>query len=152
MALPLSTLITPHFEYRELVTTARRDLLAQNAAEGEQHLTSLEALCWFLEKVREHFGRPVIVHSAFRCKTLNSSIPGASRVSQHMKGQAADFHVSGVGLEEAWTWIRDESDLPFGQLILEGRAGIGEWGWIHLSLGEPWRPAARCRQAFKLEV
>ena len=60
-----------------------------------------------------------------------------------MLGQAADFHVAGPGLTEAWERIAD-SGVDFGQLILEGWAA-GEPSWIHLStVGQ--RSPSRCGQ------
>jgi zinc D-Ala-D-Ala carboxypeptidase len=144
--------LTPHFTLRELAVTTHREFLEENVAGAEGQVETLRKVCEMLEVVRAHYDAPVSVHSGYRCLALNASIPGASSTSQHMKGEAADFHVYGEPLLDVWTWIKDESGLPYGQLILEGRAAAGQWGWIHLSLGEPWRPVRRCRQAFKVKV
>jgi uncharacterized protein YcbK (DUF882 family) len=48
-----------------------------------------------LEKVREHFGKPVTVTSGVRCSTHNARVGGVSN-SQHVYKTAADFVVSGV--------------------------------------------------------
>lgn len=48
-----------------------------------------------LQKVREHFGRPVIITSAYRTPSYNKKIGGTSN-SRHITGEAADFVVSGV--------------------------------------------------------
>ena len=45
-----------------------------------------------LEAVRRHFGRPVIVTSAARCREHNASVGGAPQ-SQHLYGRAADIKV-----------------------------------------------------------
>lgn len=45
-----------------------------------------------LEAVRRHFGRPVIVTSAARCRQHNADVGGASQ-SQHLLGRAADIKV-----------------------------------------------------------
>ena len=47
-----------------------------------------------------------------------------------------------------YEWIWKKSDLPFGQLILEGYVQNVP-RWIHLSLGEPYRDKIRCRDVKK---
>ena len=75
---------------------------------------------------------------------MNTAV-GGSKTSQHMSGQAADIVVPGVALEVVFSWIVKESGIPFGQAILEGPGG--KVSWIHVSLGEPFRPLAKSRQA-----
>lgn len=52
-------------------------------------------LAEYLQKIRDHFGQPVTINSAYRCSKYNKSIGGASK-SKHLYGQAADIKVSGV--------------------------------------------------------
>lgn len=47
-----------------------------------------------LEAVRHHFGAPVTVTSAARCRKHNANVGGASN-SQHLVGRAADIQVKG---------------------------------------------------------
>ena len=57
---------------------------------------NLRKLCiGTLEPLREKLKQPVVITSGFRCQQLNEIIVHASRKSQHMSGQAADFWVSG---------------------------------------------------------
>lgn len=48
-----------------------------------------------LQSIRSHFKKPVIITSAYRTTTYNTSI-GGSKGSLHTKGQAADIQISGV--------------------------------------------------------
>lgn len=48
-----------------------------------------------VQKIREHFGKPIIVSSGYRCPVHNKSVNGATS-SRHMKGQAADVYIEGV--------------------------------------------------------
>lgn len=48
-----------------------------------------------LEKVRERFGRPVIVHCGCRCLDKNKSV-GSKDTSKHIRGIACDFHIDSV--------------------------------------------------------
>ena len=138
--------LTKHFRLSELVKTEVRALQELNRKQAEQHLPALQALAKLLEEVRDLLGdRPIVVHSGYRCPELNSRI-GGSPSSQHLKGEAADFHVVGMDLRDAFDLIR-RSSIPYGQVILEDGDGDGEPSWIHLSLGPPWRTEARSRQA-----
>lgn len=49
----------------------------------------------YLQKIREHFGKPITITSGYRCQKHNKNIGGATG-SYHTKGQAADIIVSGV--------------------------------------------------------
>lgn len=48
-----------------------------------------------LQAVRDYFGRPIIIHSAYRTPTWNKHVGGATS-SQHVVGTAVDFHVENV--------------------------------------------------------
>lgn len=143
--LDLRQRLAPNFTLAEFVRTNHRSLYEANAAEALGYLEPLRETAAMLQLIRNRFGRPVILHSGFRGEALNTAIGGSS-TSQHRKGEAADFHVHGVGLYEVFAWVRDESGLPYGQLILEGSIP-DQPTWLHLSLGEPWRALDRCRQA-----
>lgn len=54
-----------------------------------------EDLVKYLQKIRDHFGKPVSISSGYRCATHNKNIGGATN-SRHSKGQAADIYISGV--------------------------------------------------------
>ena len=53
------------------------------------------ALVNLLQKIRNHFGKAVIINSAYRTEAHNKSIGGAT-YSQHKYGLAADIHINGV--------------------------------------------------------
>ena len=48
-----------------------------------------------LERIREHFKKPVYINSAYRNPAYNAMIGGAKN-SMHMYGMAADIHINGV--------------------------------------------------------
>ena len=48
-----------------------------------------------LQKIREHFGKPVTITSAYRTPTRNKEA-GGTTYSQHLYGKAADIKISGV--------------------------------------------------------
>ena len=139
-----STKLAPNFTFGELTSTSQSSLLAENREEALQFIEAGKALAAMMQVVRDHFKKPVIIHSAFRGPALNTAI-GGSKTSQHMKFEACDFHVEGETLQVVFDWIRKHSGLKYGQVILEGRQP-GKPTWVHLSLGEPWREASKCRQ------
>lgn len=53
------------------------------------------ALVEHLQKIRTHFGVPVVINSAYRCEKHNKAVGGAAN-SYHTKGMAADIVVTGV--------------------------------------------------------
>ena len=48
-----------------------------------------------LQKIRTHYGKPMIITSALRCPYENSRVGGVAN-SGHLKGYAADFYMQGV--------------------------------------------------------
>ena len=48
-----------------------------------------------LQKIRDHFAKPVIITSAYRNDTFNKKVGGAD-FSQHKYGMAADININGV--------------------------------------------------------
>lgn len=53
------------------------------------------ALVEILQKIRDHFGVPITINSAYRTPEYNKKI-GGSIYSQHQYGKAADIVVKGV--------------------------------------------------------
>lgn len=53
----------------------------------------------YLQQIREHFGKPVIINSAYRCAIHNRAVGGTSN-SYHAKGQAADIRIAGAAPSE----------------------------------------------------
>lgn len=95
------------------------------------HIDNLKLLAEnILQPIRDKFG-PFIVSSGYRSPELCLAI-GSTVKSQHAKGQAADFEVSGIDNYDLARWI--ESNLPFDQLILECyKSGDKNSGWVHCS-------------------
>ncbi len=152
-------LLTPHFTLAELTVTTRTDTgdvdkdgdTAERIPNAPNPLqrAALVDVCRLLEIVRAHFGAPVVVHSGFRSPAVNAAV-GGSPTSQHMRGEAADFHVAGVDLETVWRWIAVESGMRFGQLILEGRDPARPT-WIHLSI-RGTRAPERCQEVMRWDA
>ena len=53
----------------------------------------------FLQKIRNHFNKPIVINSGYRCAVHNNRVGGA-RYSKHIQGKAADIAVKGVKPKE----------------------------------------------------
>ncbi len=61
-------------------------------------------LITYLDEMRKHFKKPVVITSGIRCKEYNNSLPGSSKSSQHLKGNAADVYIKGVDPKDIHLW------------------------------------------------
>ena len=68
------------------------------------------------DRVRGHFGSPVIVSSGVRCATHNANVGGAS-ASRHMSGKAMDFTVRGKKASEVLAYVQTQSDVRYAYAI-----------------------------------
>lgn len=87
-------ILTPHFTLQEMTEsqTAKKHDIAN--VPPPEAVENLRRLCvGTLEPLREKLQQPVVITSGYRCQQLNEIIVHASRKSQHMAGQAADFQV-----------------------------------------------------------
>lgn len=119
--------LSKFFTYGEMTRSQTAVRYGIDNTPGFTELRSMVYLCrYVLDPIREYYGRPTNVSSGFRIIELNRRI-GSEDNSQHPKGEAADFTVSGHNVTEVWKWIIEHSDLPFDQVIWEfGR-------WVHIS-------------------
>ncbi len=72
-----------------------------------------EKLVQILQKIRDHFGKPVYISSAYRCETWNKKVGGVSG-SYHRLGQAADIKVDGVKPAEVAKYAESIGVLGIG--------------------------------------
>ncbi len=49
-----------------------------------------------LQKIRDHYGRPMVVTCGLRCRGYNNSLAGSIPNSKHLTGYACDFYMRGV--------------------------------------------------------
>lgn len=68
-----------------------------------------------LQQIRNHFGKPVNINSAYRTVTKNKSVDGAT-YSQHLYGTAADISIKGVDPKEV---------AAYAEKLLPNTGGIG---------------------------
>jgi len=84
------------------------------------------------QPIRDYFGVPIYVSSAFRSKALNKAIRG-SKSSQHCKGEAIDldqdYRNTNVTNRQVFDYIKD--NLEFTQLIWENGNDENP-DWVHV--------------------
>ena len=90
-------LLTPHFALREFTESATAMKQGIANVPSPEAVENLRRLCIHtLEPLRERLGLPIVITSGYRTKALNDIIVHASRKSQHLSGQAADFYVKEI--------------------------------------------------------
>lgn len=80
-----------------------------------------------LQKIRNHFGKPVTITSAYRTPPHNS-MSGGTTYSQHLYGKAADIKISGVAPAKV---------ADYAETILKNYGGIGIYNtFTHIDVRE----------------
>lgn len=72
-----------------------------------------EKLVEYIQQIRDHFGKPVIITSPYRCEVHNKRVGGATK-SYHMRGQAADIVVQDVSSREVAKYAESIGILGIG--------------------------------------
>ena len=124
--------LSKNFSLYELVYSdmARRKNI--NNEPNEEQIQNLKLICEnILEPVRAYFNLPVIISSGYRSPEVCLAV-GSTVKSQHTKGQAADFEITGIPNKEIADWI--VSNLDYDQCILEfWNENEPNSGWVHCS-------------------
>lgn len=112
-----NTSLTKNFKVREFACSDGSDVI----------FISMD-LVEVLQKIRDHFGKPVNINSAYRTPEKNKKVGGAA-YSQHLYGMAADISISGVS---------PKAVADFAETLLPKTGGIGIYGsFTHIDV----RPA-----------
>lgn len=83
-----------------------------------------------MQKIRSHFGRHLIIESAYRSPEYNAALrkrsKGVARNSYHMRCAAIDFRVPGVSIPKLARYVRSLPEV----------GGIGTYrSWVHIDTG-----------------
>lgn len=118
-----------NFKMSELI---RSDIAAQNKINNMPDADSLDNLLnlifYCLQPIRNLIKKPMIISSGFRNPQVNKLANGKAN-SQHLKGQAADFKISGMTPAQIINIIKN-SDIEYDQLINEYDK------WVHVSFAK----------------
>lgn len=72
-----------------------------------------EKLVEYVQRIRDHFGKPVTITSPYRCEVHNRRVGGATK-SYHMQGKAADIVVQGISSREVAKYAESIGILGIG--------------------------------------
>ena len=100
------TYLSPDFQVKEF---ACRD--------GSDKIMISLRLVHILQCIRDHFGKPVTVNSAYRTEAYNATVGGA-KASQHLRGTAADIAIKGVA---------PSAVAAYAETLLPNTGGIGRY-------------------------
>lgn len=85
-----------------------------------------------MEMIRALLGKPVRIHSGYRCPALNKAVGGVAN-SAHQTGYAVDFTCPGYGSPyKVALDLANSPSISFDQLIQEGT-------WVHISFDPKMR-------------
>lgn len=80
-----------------------------------------------IQKIRDHFDKPVVVNSGYRTDAYNKKVGGANQ-SQHLYGRAVDIKINGVSPKEV---------AKFAETLLPKTGGIGVYStFTHIDVRE----------------
>ena len=120
-----------YFTINELCYSATAQANGINDTPSATQRNALTALVdTVLDPLRRAWGKPILVNSGYRCPALNNAVGGKAS-SQHLRGEAADIHVSceEVGMK-MFRFICVNTD--FDQLLFEHAMNNG-CCWLHVS-------------------
>ena len=84
-------------------------------SDGSDPIFISTELVTVLQKIRDHFGKPVTINSGYRTVTKNKAVDGAT-YSQHLYGMAADITIKGVSPKVV---------AVYAETLLPNTGGIG---------------------------
>ncbi len=80
-----------------------------------------------LQKIRDHFGKPLKINSAYRTPSYNKKVGGVAR-SQHTYGTAADIKITGISPKTLYA---------YADSLLGNKGGLGLYNtFVHLDVRE----------------
>lgn len=120
------TVYTPG--YYRLCAMLRDNHVDPKIGDVQMSIRLVETL-WAIQQyiIRAGVKAPIVVHSGYRTPQTNASIEGAAPHSLHMYGEACDFDVPGVGMD----------DLASIAWSCPATGGLGYYpeGWVHVDSG-----------------
>ena len=127
----MSNMLSSNFSLNELTRSYQAEKHGVINKPSQENVESLKNLCVkILQPLRDFYGKPIVVSSGFRCKTLNRLVGGATS-SQHLKGEAADLVFPNFSVAVDWMHFIVHN-CNFDQMLLEQNRRSGA-KWLHVS-------------------
>lgn len=124
--------VFPNFTLKEMLSTSTG---LPNYPETWEQLENLQRLAAFLQSVRNIYGKPIIVNSAFRSKAVNEKAGGV-KSSYHLKGLAADIRGTDAKGNAELLGILKRNISQIDQLIAYRSVTSKRIRFIHVGLPE----------------
>lgn len=121
-----------NFALKELLTTSTG---LPNFPETWEQIENMQRLAGFLQCVRNIYGKPIIVNSAFRSEAVNEKAGGA-KGSYHLKGLAADIRGTDAKGNAELLGILKRDISQIDQLIAYRSVTTKRIRFIHVGLPE----------------
>ena len=121
-----------NFALKELLTTSTG---LPNFPESWEQIENMQRLAGFLQCVRNIYGKPIIVNSAFRSKAVNEK-DGGVKSSYHLKGLAADIRGTDAKGNAELLGILKRDISQIDQLIAYRSVTTKRIRFIHVGLPE----------------
>lgn len=118
--------LTAHFDLEEFTRSNTATAKGIDNTPPPDVVRRLWSVAGHMEMIRALLGKPINVHSGYRCAELNKAVGGVAN-SAHMTGYAVDFTCPEYG--SPYKIASDLAGCPslsFDQLIQEGN-------WVHIS-------------------
>lgn len=122
--------LSKNITLQEAVSSQTATRLGIDNTPTEEVIERLKLVAGQVQKIRDHFKKPIRISSGYRCPKLNRAIGGA-RNSQHQTGEAMDIQGTN-GLTNAELFHYARKHLDFDQLIWE-YGTKQEPAWVHIS-------------------
>lgn len=119
------TIKSEFFKLEEFTKSATAERLRINNDPSAEIISNIQyGVQMILDPLRKTYGKPIIITSGYRCAKLNTAVGGVPN-SWHMKGNAADLHVSGRA--EAQDLFRLLQKLPSVDTCLFEHSKSAQW-------------------------
>ena len=88
-----------------------------------------------LQKIRDHFGKPVHINSAYRTAAYNlSKKVGGAKFSQHQYGKAADICIQGTSIYVVAAYVETLMPNKGGVGTYPVKAGVRDCAFVHVDV------------------
>ena len=88
-----------------------------------------------LQKIRDHFGKPVVINSAYRTAAYNlSKKVGGAKFSQHQYGKAADIYIQGVLITKIADYVNTLMPDRGGIGTYPSKPGVRDCAFVHVDV------------------
>lgn len=141
--------LSKNLSLAEMIRSESAKRAGINNMPTKEHLESMKILAEkIFQPVRDYFKRPIHISSGYRSRALNASIKGASKTSQHSKGEAIDIDMDGTEITNKQVFDYIKENLEFDQLIWEFGTDDNP-AWVHVSFNSKGRQRKQILKATK---